>query len=465
MRAALHSNRIAAAGEGDGVFKPIHVTEFELGRPLQALPATTASDGRPFERALVLVRLHDRPIGTVLLDLPPEGVDADELAERIRATLGREIDSHLAADGLQPTALSGRDGRESVDLPRCIVERDRFLAAAPFVSVVVATRERPDSLARCLQSLEAQVYPAFEIVVVDNAPRTNITACFFAERYPALPHIRYVREDRPGLAAAHNAGLRVLDKRSRHVAFTDDDVITDPYWLCELMRGFEAADNVGCVTGMIFPAELETWPQRLIEQFGGFNKGYRRRIYDIHDHRPDDPLFPFSPGRFGSGANMAFRVDVLDRIDGFRPALGTGTPAMGGDDLAAFFRVITDGFALVYEPSSIVHHPHHREYPALRRQIYGYGVGLTASITEVLLNQPHLIVDPVRKLPRGLWYAVSPRSDKNRQKGADYPQELTRLDLKGMLYGPVACLRSRLAVRRFDRSLAVDSASINEREV
>lgn len=444
-------------------FRPIQLTEVELGRPLPRLSALADTHNRPYQRALIFVRLHDRPLGTVSLDLPPDGVDPGELREQIRATLGGEIDAHLAADGLDPSATAGADGIESVDTPRCIAERDRFLAAAPFVSVVIATRERPDSLAHCLRSLEAQVYPAFEVVVVDNAPRTDVTASFFAERYPASPHIRYVREDRPGLGAAHNAGLRELDARSRHVAFTDDDVVADPYWLCELMRGFAAAANVGCVTGMIFPAELESRPQLLIEKFGGFNKGYRRRIFDTGAHRPDDPLFPYSPGQFGSGANMAFRTDVLERMGGFPPALGAGTLAMSGDDLAAFFRVIKDDFALVYEPAAIVRHTHYREYAALRRQIYGYGVGLTAFMTEVLLDRPHLALDLATKVPRGLWYALSPRSNKNRQKGDDYPKELTRLDLKGMAYGPLACLRSRLAVRRFDRSLAAGRTRPAER--
>lgn len=459
MRASQPEHGAAAS---QAVFKPIQLTEVELGRPLPALSALPDPQGHLYERALALVRLHDRPIGTVSLDLAPNGVDAGELAERIRTTLGREIDAHLAADGLPRAAPFGAGGIASATLPSCIDERDRFLAAAPFASVVVATRERPQLLARCLRSLEAQVYPAFEIIVVDNAPRTDVTATFFAERYAASPTIRYVREDRPGLAAAHNAGLREIDGRSCHVAFTDDDVIADPYWLCELIQAFWAAENVGCVTGMIFPAALETWPQLLIEQFGGFNKGYHRRVYDTHAHRPLDPLFPYRPGQFGSGANMAFRTEVLDRIDGFRPSLGTGTPALGGDDLAAFFQVITGGHALVYEPAAIVHHTHYREYAALRRQIFGYGVGLTASMTEVLFNRPRLALDLAAKIPRGLWYAISPRSEKNRQKGAGYPAELTRLDQRGMVYGPIACLRSRRAVRRFDRSLAARSPRADE---
>jgi GT2 family glycosyltransferase len=421
-------------------FRPIRMLDVDIGQPLDDLSATTDAQGHSYERAMALVRLHGRPIGAVAFDLPVAGLDAE--------TLGALLRERLAPDN-----AFGQEGKD------VIAAREAFLARAPFASVVIATRNRPDNLACCLESLLALVYPDFEVIVVDNAPSDDATERFFAEHYANRDDVRYVREERPGLASAHNCGLRELSERSHYVAFTDDDVVVDRYWLCELLRGFAAAPNVGCVTGLIFPAELETWPQLLIEEFGGFNKGFRRQIYDLHQHRPDDRLFPFTPGRFGSGANMAFRTEVLARIGGFDPAIGTGTPALGGDDLAAFFRVITAGYALVYEPAAIVRHTHYREYSALQRQIYGYGVGLTAFLTKSLLDQPHLLVDLAAKLPRGLWYALSARSGKNAKKGADYPTQLTQLERKGMVDGPAAYLRSRFATWRYDRQWAAKSGA------
>jgi GT2 family glycosyltransferase len=420
-------------------FRPIRLLDVEISQPLPTLPQRLDRQGRPYEKALALVRLHDRPVDAVAFDLPAGELDGGALAALIRGGMGSEA-------RLETLAERGDDG--------VVAERNAFLARAPLASVVIATRNRPDNLARCLESLAALVYPDFEVIVVDNAPSDDATERFFAAHYADRTNMHFVREDRPGLASAHNCGVRAMRADSRFVAFTDDDVVVDRYWLCELMRGFEAAPNVGCVTGLIFPAELETWPQLLIEQFGGFNKGFRRQLYDLRTHRPDDRLFPFTPGRFGSGANMAFRTAALARIGGFDPAIGTGTPALGGDDLAAFFRVITDGFTLVYEPAAIVRHTHYRDYAALHRQIHGYGVGLTAFLTKALLDQPHLALDLIAKLPRGLYYALSFGSGKNLKKGADYPEELTALERKGMVYGPLAFVRSRLAAQRYDRRSA-----------
>jgi GT2 family glycosyltransferase len=418
-------------------FAPLQVLDIDLAQPMTALLPANDLQGHQYRKAMVLVRDDGRPIATVELDIPPGGLTADALGQALRARAG--------------TARSETQRRSDE------TERRDFLRRAPFASIIIATRNRPDRLARCLASVEALDYPDFEVIVVDNNPSDEATAEFFVDRYGADSRFHYVREYRPGLAAAHNRGVQEMAAHSEFAAFTDDDVIVDRYWLCELIRGFGAGPHVGCVTGMIFPLELETWPQLLIEQFGGFNKGFQRQIYDMKKHRPPDPLFPFTPGRFGSGANMAFRRSSLARVGGFDPAMGTGTPAMGGDDLAAFFRVITGGEALVYEPAAIVRHAHYREYAALQRQIYGYGIGLTAFLTKAMLDQPRLLLNLAAKAPRGLVYALSPRSGKNTKKGTDYPEELTKLERKGMIQGPLAALRSVRAARAYERKT---SASI-----
>ena len=224
------------------------------------------------------------------------------------------------------------------------------------------------------------------------------------------------------------------------------------------------AENVACVTGMIFPIELQTPAQVWIEQYGGFSKGCTRCVFNLAENRPNNPLYPYTIGACGSGANMAFRTSVLRALGNFDPALGAGSTARGGDDLAAFFGVITAGYTLVYEPAAIVHHRHHRNYDDLRQQMYGYGVGLTAYLTKSLVDKPGLFLDVAIRIPRGLVYALSPRSPKNMRKRVDYPRELTTLERKGMLYGPCAYVRSRSQTRMMRpggslRGPAIPSAS------
>lgn len=425
--------------------KPVRMLEVDIGQPLPALSAVDERTGQCYERALALVRLHTQPLGLVDLRLVDPTLTPDAYADQVWRALRAEISAHLRQDGLPVASRLPPTGLSDASVPVCLRERERFLANAPFVSVVVATRDRPESLDACLRSLLSLHYPCYEIIVVDNAPSTPATAALLARSYGAEPRVRYVREDWPGLAAAHNRGLR--ETRAEIIAITDDDVLVDRYWLAELVKGFSVTERVACVTGMILPLELETPAQLWIEQYGGFSKGFHQRVFDQARHRPRSWLYPYAAGMFGSGANMAFKTAALRELGGFDPALGAGTPALGGDDLAAFFQVVTTGYTLVYEPTAIVRHRHRPEYTGLRKQAYGYGMGLTAYLTKALFDQPGRLLDFAVRIPSGLVYALSARSPKNRQKRADYPRELTIIERQGMLHGPVAYLRSRRHAR------------------
>ena len=432
-------------------FEPALTLEVEIGQPLPDVSAFDVGTSQRYQRAVSLVRLHTQPLGVVELRLDENGLTAKDYARQIWHALGSKITEHLRQDELPQISMLEAVGLPSAGTPTCLRERAMLLTTAPFVSVVVATHDRPESLAACLGSLLSLDYPNYEIIVVDSAPNTSATADLIRQMYGGSAQVRYVREDRPGLAVAHNRGL--LEVKAPIVAFTDDDVVVDTHWLTELVRGFNAAEKVACVTGTILPAELQTPAQAWIEQYGGFNKGFTRRIFDLSENRPKSPLYPYAAGTFGSGANMAFKTSFLRDIGGFDPALGAGSAALGGDDLAAFFQVITGGYTLVYEPGAIVHHWHRRDYAGLCKQAYGYGVGLTAYLMKSLLDRPGILLDFAVRIPYGLIYALSPRSPKNMKKLADYPRELTNIERKGMLYGPLAYLRSRWQSRKIKQQL------------
>jgi len=197
---------------------------------------------------------------------------------------------------------------------------------------------------------------------------------------------------------------------------------------------------------------LETAPQLWIEQFGGFGKGCCRVCFDMDENRRDDILYPYSAGKFGSGANMTFRTSVLQSIGGFDPSLGAGTLAKGGDDLAVFFDVIIHGHRLVYEPAAILFHKHRRDYPGLANQAFGYGVGLSAYLMRTLVRYPKRLMDILFRIPAGLNHILSPKSPKNQKKTGTYPSELTSLEIKGFVRGPFAYIRSRIHTGRVLRS-------------
>jgi hypothetical protein len=136
---------------------------------------------------------------------------------------------------------------------------------------------------------------------------------------------------------------------------------------------------------------------------------------------------------------MAFSTAWLKAAGGFDRALGAGTRARGGDDLAAFFEVLRDGQRLVYEPAAVVRHRHARSDAALERTVFGYGVGLTAYLTRTIARHPRLALRVLRRAPAGLAHVQA----RDRRLGPAYPAHLRRREQLGMLFGPFAYIASR----------------------
>jgi GT2 family glycosyltransferase len=383
----------------------------------------------------VLVREHTRPIAYLRVDVPPEGLSS----ERVREALADELPyaARLSADTPARSALP--DPAE----PTWMSEHRRIVDNGPAMTILISTHDRPDSLLRCLDSIADLDYKNFDVVVVDNAPSTQATQRAVAEwrETHGNVRVRYVLEPSPGAARALNRGLG--DVTGAWVVRTDDDVVVDPHWLSAIARAIADEPGVGCVTGLILPAEVSTAAQELLEEFGGYSRGFERRCYDLKSHRPaGDRLFPFTVGRLGSGANMAFDVALLRARGGFDPALGPGTGSRGGEDLFALFQVITEGSQVVYEPSAVVWHWHLRDYASLRRLVHGYGIGLAAYLTSAVVHEPRQLVRMLLRVVPAVRHSLGRSSEKNRHKKADYPRELEMIELLGMMRGPLAYARS-----------------------
>ncbi|MGY2078728.1 glycosyltransferase family 2 protein [Modestobacter sp. SYSU DS0657] len=392
--------------------------------------------GQPHAR--VLVRLHGDPVGYLPIltgGTEPTPADVARLAaERFHA----EVSAHLAAEG---TEWSG--GGVPAPRPGCPALADDDT----LVSVVVCTRDRGSVLGACLERLRALTHPRLEVVVVDNAPSDGSTHELVTALAAEDPRFRYVVEPRPGLSCARNKGL--AEARGDVIAYTDDDVAVDPGWVQGLLRGFARGADVGCVTGLVATAGIDTpeeayfdaravsWSSRLRpEQFDRAGTG-----------RDGDVLYPYSAGVFGTGASLAFDAAFLRDLGGFDEALGAGSPTKGGEDLDAFLRVLRAGRVIAYEPSAVVWHHHRADPDGLRRQVFGYGTGLGAFLTKCLL-QPGTRGELLRRIPVGIarMGAIRAQTDERLPAGAAAPGGALLRELAGLVAGPVLYLRARRAV-------------------
>lgn len=282
---------------------------------------------------------------------------------------------------------SGSIGRAELDrevrrLPPAAAYSSR--SVLPAMTVIVCTRDRAAQLRVALRAILDLDYPDFTVIVVDNASRTSETRDLVRKEF-ADPRLILIDEPIAGLSRARNAGL--LRATGEIVAYTDDDVVVDSAWLRELAAGFDRAPSVACVSGLVPSGELRTRVQKYFDDRVSWSKNLTPRVYSLSSPPSGLPMFPFSIGEFGTGANFALRRLAALELGGFDEAFGVGTPTGGGEDIDMFTRVILDGRTLVMHPSAIVWHRHRDDLTALRVQARGYGTGLGAWLTKVLLNR------------------------------------------------------------------------------
>jgi GT2 family glycosyltransferase len=376
--------------------------------------ARPAAAGPPYRRLLAVPRAGGVLRGLVALDVGPDG----------RVPLARIRDAAAALPQAAGPPAPPAD------------------APLPSACVVVTTCRDPGAVRRCLRSLLAGDRLPTEVVVVENRPGGSPVPGMLAEEFGHRAEVRYVEEPERGLSSARNAGLRRAS--ADVVVFTDDDVVADRLWLHELCRAL-ADPTADCATGMILPLSLDTPAQVTFEEFAGFGKGFDRRRHSLADP-PPDPLYPYTAGQIGSGANTAIRRDVALALGGFDPLLGAGTPAYGGEDLDLFLRLLLAGRTILYEPGAVIFHDHPPGAASLRRHAVHYGLGLTAMLAKHVVHGPDRL-GLARRVPAGIRYLRDPDSRKNAAKTADYPRALNHLERLGMALGPVAYARSALRAR------------------
>jgi O-antigen biosynthesis protein len=422
-------------------FTPVELTEVEIAGMLPALDPSTSGQRHG---VWVLVRLATEPLGYLELSVDDTGVPSAELGRQILDHFGAQVNERLITAGLPVASELATEGL-GVDLAAMphVRTREKVLATAPLFSVVISTRDRAQQLVGCLKKLASQQYPHFEVVVVDNAPSTDDVRAVVKQ---APLDCRYVREDRPGLSWARNAGVRAA--RGDLIAFLDDDEEADVYWLAELLRAFTSAADIGCVSGMILPAALDTQAQEWFEQFGGHSKGRGFTSAVFAAQLGQSPVYPLPP--FGAGGNMAFRREALSAIGGFDVALGAGTVACGAEDTYAFSRVLLAGYRMAYQPSAFVRHHHYADREGLRRQLRGYGVGLTAYYAALLRRDPQVLGQLLRLIPAAL-RDLRGHSSLTTATMRDFPPSLRRQERIGMLAGPFAYVRSARAQARLGK--------------
>lgn len=428
------------------MFKPTRIIDIEMSRPVLAIENLAG-----YGSLKALVRLHGAPIGFIDIPISGNHCPAEILADAIVKKHHEAILRRLVRNGLQqPLPTRELSVQDLLDLPQQLDANPQ-----PLITVAVCTRDRTHNLAQCLDALLKLEYPRLEILVIDNAPSDAATEQLVLNNYPTM---RYVKEPIPGLDWARNRAIS--EAHGEVIAYTDDDVIVDPGWVTAIVRPFMEDPSVMAVTGLVIPLEFETESQVLFERYGGFSRGFRRRWYRV-DQRRAYPWEYRGTGQFGTGANMAYRRSLFESMAPFDPALDVGTVTNGGGDLDMFFRVLKEGYTLVYEPEAIVRHRHRLTYPELRAQISNNGIAVYSFFAKAMQSYREERRAFLRLGWWWFWFGIVLRMLMNMWRPESLPRDLIWAELTGALVGltryPKALRQARSLARTFGVALPTGS--------
>lgn len=119
----------------------------------------------------------------------------------------------------------------------------------PLISVIVPVYNGELYLKNCIESIEAQTYGTFEVVIVNDGS-TDGTADLCARLAKKYPNLRYITTDDLGVSASRNSGI--AQAKGEYLTFVDADDRIHPQMLKRLYDVIVQTDSdiAGCGFGI-----------------------------------------------------------------------------------------------------------------------------------------------------------------------------------------------------------------------
>ena len=383
-------------------------------------------------RRLVAKRLHDNLLRILVEESLRAGPGAIRAFPQLGASFSADWPRHTQAKFVEQVVL----GDEGLARPlRDVVASGQSApwSHAPPVTVVVCTRNRPDNLRVCLDSLLRLTYRDYEVLIIDNGADPAASRSLCQQR-----GVRFAHVPQPGLSLARNAAMRLA--RHGWVAFTDDDCQPDPQWLRWLVEP-TADTRCGSVTGLVLPARLHNQAEVTFEEYGGLTRGFRAAVFGDWFFR-DSRFHPPHTWRIGAGANMLVKRDLALSLGGYDEDLGAGRPAGCSEDTDLWYAMLRAGWTVHYAPRAVVHHWHRATPEALVRQLRAYAAGHAAAHWRCLWRWGdwRALVHLMHDLPYSLWW----RWRQTVRGRSSFPLALLRREIAGTLAGPFAYTAAKI---------------------
>lgn len=207
----------------------------------------------------------------------------------------------------------------------------------PLVSVLIATRDRPQTLLKCLVSVFDQDYPNFEVLVLDDNSETHDICEILSEELGGKKVKCFRSNKRIGVAGARN----FLMKKSKGEIFLfidDDAVFSSNDCISRTVRHFRGDTGVGIIAFKIINHTGER--EKLLVPFSQY---CRFKHPDVIENKQTVSYY--------LGGGHAINRKVIEQCGLYQDNFG-----FGGEELDLSYRVVQAGMKILYAPDIVVHH-------------------------------------------------------------------------------------------------------------
>jgi glycosyltransferase involved in cell wall biosynthesis len=216
----------------------------------------------------------------------------------------------------------------------------------PQIAAIICTHNRDNYLGAAIDSLLAQEYDDFEVLVVDNGS-TDSTKTVVESRL-SHPQLKYVYEPVLGLSVARNTGAK--ETTSPILAYLDDDAEASPQWLRVLIEAYNNNEKLAIAGGkvtLIWPDGIT--PPKWISSDMAAGLG----AYDLGENI----VYIDNPNLTPRGLNYSMRRTFLEQIGGFDANLGrVGKKLLSNEELYMTELALKNGWQVAYLPDALAAH-------------------------------------------------------------------------------------------------------------
>jgi GT2 family glycosyltransferase len=248
----------------------------------------------------------------------------------------------------------------------------------PVISIVVPNWNGEDVIGECLDSLRAQTFKDFEIIVVDNNS-SDSSLDVIKSRYPEVKLISL--PENKGFCTAVNTGI--INSQGEYIAILNNDTEVVPSWLEVLYKAFRDHPEISfCSSKMLY------YDKRDRINNAGIKIKRNGDSSSIGAGQPDGPFFEKEKEVFGACAGASiYRKRLFDDIGLFDESF-----FMYLDDVDLSFRAQLSGHRCLFIPKAIVYHK--KGYSMQRHDKF--------SRLEVFLNSRNSVYCLLKNWPKSL---------------------------------------------------------------